>query len=183
MVDSIIEENIVCNRWVEINDYFTNDLKYATSISSVNFLKNVNKLKDNFSIMEVRGNGFCLLNSLNVLLNPNICFEQLYNHYMTNMTKKNSINNEIEKDYENVARNKCNDLSDVWIQVISSFKNIRIIVISCDQVLDYNSEKEDVYFLIHWCNHYYIAKIIQPLNKVVSLLKNIYCPFYVEIEV
>ena len=183
MVDSIVEKNTYCNKWVEINDYFTDDLKYATSISSVNFLKKIKKLKDNFNIMEVRGNGFCLLNSLNVVLNSNICFEQLYDYYIKNMKKTSSIKFEIEKDCKNVALNKCNDLSDAWIQVISSFKNIRIIVISCDQALDYNPEKEEVYFLIHWSNHYYIAKNIQPLNNVVSLLKHMYCPFYVEVEV
>lgn len=126
--------------------------------------------------MNVRGDGFCLLNAINAYRSEKVDIKSLesYIQVFQDVLQSQELKN-IQEDMDNINNGMViNDLSEDWVALISRVIDSSIIIISSGMAVHFNPGRPVVYFLIHRSNHFYITSLQgrTTTDDIINILRN-----------
>ena len=155
--------------WRDIHDYFTNDIKYPNSEEAKKLIKKAKQLQGIVKLMNVRGDGYCLLNAVNAVRSQRIMMNELVDFFhIIREGLEQHIQRDCEADIENIKRGQIvNDLSESWIPVISMHIERAIVLLTSDECRIFNAQFDgNALMLFHYSNHFYSATSNQSIKDV-----------------
>lgn len=179
-VHSLLAIYRAANAWEDVSRFFRRDLQHVdpradlnvlppVQQESVRFVRLMDALAGMLNVLEVRGDGFCLLHAVNAVLTLDapLTLESLeavlpvYEAALATDAVRH-----IKEDLAKVARGEVvNDLAEDWLELIAKHMDRSILLIDHDRAVLMNKTAHDTYYVIRRANHFYAAALSGTTTK------------------